>query len=233
MRPIITILCLLMLTSAGVAPAAAASASADVDESLAYEWRLEGFLGAIARLMFPGRGEGLITAKSTTGGLLETELQITSSKSDKGEFWLYGAEVDTETGSTREVWNAYRHGDKDRDKRATVEEEGVIDIASGIYMIRQNPPTAPRPMKIWSDGKIYPVVVVPGEWRERELANGDEVRARVYRVRADKSVSGQGEWKGRLDIWLAPDDRATPVEILVERLSMKVRMRLAETVDGG
>jgi len=228
MRRILTFFLLLAL-----APATISSATTpNVDESLAYEWRLEGFLGTIARLVFPGRGVGKITAKDIGDGLLETELHISSPESAEGEFWLYGAEVDPDRGSTREVWSAYKHKDKEKQKRALVDEDGVIDIASGIYLIRRDPPTEPRPMKIWSDGKVYPVRVEPGEWRHRKLADGEKVRARVYKIRADDSVKSDGQWKGRLDIWLADDEVSTPVEILVERLSVRVRMSLAASSEG-
>jgi len=233
MRRISFILSVFLLVSlfGGVPRGAAATSGSDallVDESLHYEWKLEGFLGTIARLLFPGHGEGLIRAEGRSDGLIDTELHITSSSSDNGEFWLYGARVNPETGSTQEVWNSYRYRDKDKQKRAPVEESGVIDIASGIYLLRQNPPTASRPMKIWSDGKIYPVRVEPGEWRDRKLANGERVRARVYRIRGDKG-GGDGVWKGRLDLWLAADELSTPVEVLVERASVRVRLRLLES----
>ena len=220
LRKILATACLLSL----VAGAASAS-EPQGDEILRYSWRLEGFLGTIARLVFPGSGDGRLSTETNAEGRLETELLISSPKSERGEFWLYGAEVDPEARRTLEVWNAYKYREKDKEKRAEVEGEGVIDFASGILLLRQDPPTSPRPMKIWSDGKIYPVTVVPGEFRDRTLGDGSSVRARVYRIRGEE-VPGQGHWKGKLDLWFAQDDAATPVEILVERTATRVRLRL-------
>ena len=101
----------------------------------------------------------------------------------------------------------------------------VIDVASGILTLRHDPPTLPRRLEIWSDGRLYPVVVMPLE-RERRRLQGREVVARRYSIQG-VVVPGQRRWKGRLDLWLADDGIATPVEIVVDRGFASVQLLLA------
>jgi hypothetical protein len=100
----------------------------------------------------------------------------------------------------------------------------VLDVASGIFAIRSNPPDKTRRMEIWSDGRIYPVVVIPLGIETRQLPKR-QVRARHYSIRGI-SVPGRNRWKGKLDLWLTTDAAATPVEILISRNLADVRLQL-------
>jgi hypothetical protein len=79
-------------------------------------------------------------------------------------------------------------------------------------------------MEIWSDGKTYPVVVLP---------LGDEMRRIAGRSIATRRLSVRGVeqpdrrfFKGKLDLWLARDERATPVEILIDRRGVGVHLEI-------
>ena len=115
-----------------------------------------------------------------------------------------------------------------KSKSDAIEEKGVMDIASGIYAIRRDPPVKPRRMTIWSDGRIYPVLVIPLETRPRKGLDGKTTEVRHYSIRGIE-VPDQRRWKGKLDLWLAKDDAVTPVEILVSRNLADVRMELKES----
>jgi hypothetical protein len=99
-------------------------------------------------------------------------------------------------------------------------------MASGILLLRRDPPSAPRNMRIWNDGKIYPVVILPRGTVKRSVG-GRKVRVRHFAIRA-RRVPNQRLWKGRMDIFLADDEAATPVEISVERRMARVRLTLVE-----
>lgn len=107
-----------------------------------------------------------------------------------------------------------------------------MDVVSGIYSIRRDPPTRQRPMEIWSDGRIYPVVVVPLGAERRTLAGGKSVATRHFSIRADNSRGGsrgdreRKKWKGKIDLWLTPDAAAVPVEIHISRNLADVRLQL-------
>jgi hypothetical protein len=103
----------------------------------------------------------------------------------------------------------------------------VLDIASGIYAIRRDPPTKSRRMEIWSDGKTYPVVVIPLGNETRRIGK-EKVATRHYSVRGVETP-GQRKWKGKLDLWLTKDATATPVGILISRNLADVRMDLKST----
>lgn len=197
---------------------------AQAEERLQYRWRLDGFTGVIAGLFFPSRGEGSLTQEALPNGRWRSELLITSPESRAGEFFRYGAELEPVTLSTVRAWSASRWRGESRSKEAEVTEAGVIDIVSGIQLIRRDPPREPRAMEIWSDGRFYPVMVVP-HGRAQRRVEGREVPVRHYVVRGVEQP-GRRLWKGGLELWLAEDAAATPVEILVTRSAARVRLEL-------
>jgi hypothetical protein len=216
-----------LLLVAAVAPALRGQHKG-VDEEFVYRWQLRNFVGAIAGLFLPNQGEGSLVFKSLANGRMMSELTITSNASKAGEYFRYGSEMDVKTLQPVRAWSSYSWRGQTKSKSGVIEEKGVLDIASGIYAIRRDPPLKPRRMTIWSDGKIYPVLVIPLESRPRKSADGKKTtEVRHYSIRGIE-VPDQRKWKGRLDLWLAKDEAATPVEILVSRNLADVRMELKE-----
>ncbi|MCB1037455.1 MAG: DUF3108 domain-containing protein [Acidobacteria bacterium] len=194
------------------------------EEQFHYRWRLTSFLGRIAGLFFPSRGEGVLSYTVNGEGNLVSQLEITSDRSAEGEYWLYGAEIDPERGRTVAAWSSYRYKEKSKSKRSPVDEQGVVDVASGILQIRQAPPEGPQEMRIWSDGKIYPVEVVPMGDEELRLGKR-KLRTRRYVVRG-ADHPGQPAWKGRIELWLQEGEEATPAAILIYRSGIGVLLEL-------
>lgn len=193
------------------------------NEEFRYRWQLSNFMGAVAGLFLPRQGEGSLTFKRTNGHL-KSELTITSPQSKQEGYFRYGSEIDVQTLRPIRAWSAYSWRGESKSKNEQVKEDGVLDVAAGIYAIRSNPPTKPRRMQIWSDGKIYPVVVIPEGIEVRQLPHG-KVSARHYAIRGI-NLKGERRWKGKLDLWLATDEAATPVEIVISRNMADVRMEL-------
>jgi len=200
-------------------------ASRALDEEYHYRWSLGGLLGFFGRLVLPGHGEGVLSYR-LEAGRVQSELLVTSEKSDQGEYWQYGSAIDPRTGNSVEAWSAYRWRGKEKSKRQEVEVDGVKDIVAGILALRRDPPDKPRPMEIWSDGKIYPVVVVPKKRERREIGER-EVMTRRYSIEGLK-IEGRRRWKGSMELWLAEDEAATPVEIRLERSLANLHLRLVE-----
>jgi hypothetical protein len=194
-----------------------------LDEEFRYQWQLRNFLGSIAGLFLPNQGEGSLTFKKANGHL-KSELTITSHQSREGEFFKYGSEVDAQTMQPIRVWSSYQWRGETKSKNEPVGKDGVLDVASGIFAIRNNPPDKTRRMEIWSDGRIYPVVVIPLGVETRKLPRG-QVQARHYSIRGI-DVPGRNRWKGKLDLWLSNDAAATPVEILISRNLADVRLQI-------
>lgn len=218
MRRPTPVLCLILL----LLPVAAGA-----EEKLEYRWDLGGFLGMLARVVLPGQGEGVLTTDGTEDGRVQTELLITSASSDEGEYWHYGAIVDPEAKATDKVWSSYFFRGKRRAKEEEIDDgQTLIDIASGIYVIRRDPPTRPRRMRIWSDGKIYPVMVQPTGTEKAEFG-GEAVTARRYTVRGVDEPGGR-PWKGNMELLLMDDEASTPLEILYDRKWSRVKLRLVE-----
>ena len=191
-----------------------------------YHWELRKLASLLGGILVPGQGTGRLTYEERPNGNLTSELLITSKRSAEGEFWRYGAEIDPRRGRTVRAWSSYFWRGKAKSESAEIDEAGVIDVASGIYQIRRDPPTEPRRMRIWSDGKIYPVEVEPAGEETRKLPGGRKVETRHYVIHG-LDLPGERRWKGELELWLAEDEAATPVEIQYDRSLVGVRLRLA------
>ncbi|MFN7942072.1 MAG: DUF3108 domain-containing protein [Thermoanaerobaculia bacterium] len=203
---------------------AAGSRAVAADEHLAYRWRLQGFVGLLASLFMPTGGEGSLSLVRLPSGNLESELLITSPQSDDGEYFRYGAELDALGDATLRAWSSYRWRGESKSRESKLETGDVMSIASAIYRLRQAPPDKPSPLEIWSDGKTYPVLVVPIGREELKIA-GRKVTARHLAIRGVERP-GRRFWKGSLELWLGEDPAATPVQIQVERSAARVRLEL-------
>ncbi len=192
-------------------------------EEFRYSWQLRNVIGRVAGLFLPNRGEGSLTF-TRTNGHLKSELLITSPQSGEGEYFRYGSEIDSRTLQPIRAWSSYAWRGESKSKNEAIKQDGVFDIAAGIFAIRRDPPTKARRMEIWSDGKIYPVVVTPRGIEKRKVPEG-MVQARHYTIRG-VDIPGRRKWKGKLDLWLATDSAATPVEILISRSLTDVRLQL-------
>ena len=210
----------LVLGLAGARPAAA--------ESLTYQWALKGFLGRLAGLVLPNHGKGELRSHPDDGGRV-TELEITSPESKSGEFFLYGGATGA-NGATTEAWSAYRWNGKESNKRGKVDEPGVVDMASGIHLIRERQPESPLRLRIWSDGKVYAVVVQRAA-SERITVPAGNFATNHYTVRGVE-MAGEHYWRGGLDLWLAQDADATPVKIRVDRGFAHVELQLLPGTGG-
>ena len=206
-----------------VQPAAQVPPPATHDEEFQYRWQLQNLVGNIAGIFLPRQGQGSLTFKSEDNGNLRSELLITSP-GHAGEYWRYGAVIDPRRMQPVRAWSSYLWRGKSKSKSEEISKQGIMDVVSGIYSIRRDPPASPRRMEIWSDGKIYPVVVTPLGTETRKLPHGS-VRARHFTIRGAE-VPGARKWKGKLDLWLTPDEAATPVEILISRNLADVRLQL-------
>lgn len=193
------------------------------NEEFRYRWQLRNVVGTVAGLFLPNQGEGSLTF-TRINGHLKSELLITSPKSKQGEYFRYGSEIDSRTLQPIRAWSSYLWRGEEKSKSEAIRQDGVFDIAAGIFAIRRDPPTKPRRMEIWSEGKIYPVMVSPKGIEKRKVPEG-VVQTRHYTIRG-VDIPGRRKWKGKLDLWLATDEQATPVEILISRSLTDVRLQL-------
>ena len=148
---------------------------------------------------------------------------VTTAVSSKGgEYFLYGSETSADGSGV--AWSAYRWRGEEKRKRDRVRGEDVVDVAAGIRVIRERQPQGSMRMRIWSDGKTYPVLVQRVGEANVSVPAGT-FRADHYRVRGVR-LTGERFWKGGMDLWLAQDEERTPVRIQVERGFANVRLDL-------
>lgn len=214
------------LALAGPASAERTLEAAAGDEVLVYRWKVEGIKGLILRLVAPGKGEGSLTTVLNDRGHLETELHMSAESRRQGDFWRYGSSFDQQRKRSLKAWTAQKIGDKERAREADLEDDDVIDLASGILLVRDDPPNQPRKLRIWSSGKLYPVIIEPRGVGQAEF-RGEQVRVRRYAIRGYR-VPGEREWKGGLELVLADDESATPVELFVLNKGVRARLELDE-----
>jgi hypothetical protein len=210
------------LIFAVVAAARPAAAVPAAEETLRYRWKLDGFVGSLASLFVPSGGEGALSLSRLPNGHLKSELLVTASERAKGDYFRYGSEWQPASGETVRAWSDLVWRGERKSKQAEVDQPGVIDVVSGIQLLRRQPPTAARRMEIWSDGRLYPVLVLP-RGTERRRLEGRDVLARHLTVRGLK-IPGRKVWQGELELWIADDEAATPLEIAVVRKGARVRL---------
>lgn len=244
---VVTVAAVLWL-GAGLAVAAATPAPAPVtsrvpsEEALHYDWHLGGFLGFMAGLFLPNDGEAVMSVAPAAEGeaapvesegqprQLVTELLITSPEAAEGDHWRYGSRIEASNGHALEAWSSYQWKDKAKSDSDVIDEPAVLDVVSAIYAIRRRLPQRTTPLRVWSDGKIYPVEVVPRGFEQRKIG-GQRLTTLHYTVRGDDHAEGR-RWKGKLELWLARDAAATPVQIFIERSLANLRLEMTEPPPG-
>jgi len=199
------------------------------EETLHYRWHLEGFMGAIASIFFPSSGEATLSVRAHDETSLESELYITSPSSESGEFFRYGATWEPSTGRSIRAWSDYKWRGKSKSRESDIDQAGVIDIVSAIQTLRLDPPSTQRRLEIWSDGHLYPVVVLPRGDENRKVA-GTTIATRHYSVLAI-DLPDRRRWSGGLDLWISLAPNATPVEMLVSRSGARLRLELTGLPD--
>lgn len=200
-----------------------AAAETPEREELVYRWKLSGFKGIVARLFVPGTGEGRLTTGANDEGELVSELMISSTSARRGDYWLYGSAIDAENRRTVRAWSSQRFRGKSKERESALDGDDLVDLASSIFFLRRELPSDPVETNIWSNGKIYRVAVKPNGWDAR-LIDGEPVRTRSYTLRG----VGEPLWRGRLDLVLADNAAATPLEIAVARDGMRVHLELVD-----
>lgn len=195
-------------------------------EALDYEWSLGGFLGTLARVVLPGRGEGRLTTHPTEDGGLAIELVVTSRDGEEGDFWRYASVIDPASGRTLRAESSYRYGERNKQRGADLTAAQVIDVASGIHLVRTQRPDRVLDLSIWSDGKVYPVRIEPRGWTSLTLDDGRQ-NAEFFAIRP-RSVRGERPWSGGIDLYLEEGPQARPVAIVVDRRWARLRLELVD-----
>ncbi len=224
---------LIFVLSLCVAGARAEDRGLSFPEQLDYRWSLGGFKGVVARLFVPGRGEGRLTTASARGDgsldFVKTELLILSRDGEGNEFWLYGAEIDATEKRTVRAWSRQRFRGRSREKKREAGDVDALDLASSIFYLRKERPDLPSEELIWSSGRLNPVIIRPGP-RGSALWNGRQVATRSYSIRGLRKP-GRPTWEGKMDLVLIDDEQALPLEIVVIRKGLRVRLELVESVE--
>lgn len=198
-------------------------------EVLVYRWRIEGVQRFLARLfdLVPTKGDGYLTTRVDSEGRLMHEFKATSEQAGASDHWTYQTLVDPEAAKTLRVQETYRYRNKRREKTFELQQRQVIDVLSGLHLLRRSPAEELQRTTIWSGGKVYPVAVMVNRSSMRTVGDR-EVRVRHLMIRGIREP-GQRRWRGQAEVWLTEDRRALPVELLYRQRFGRVRLILAES----
>jgi hypothetical protein len=192
-------------------------------EEFHYQWRLSNLVGVLAGLFFPREGRGDLSYTPQKNGTLRSELLITSPQS-AGEYWRYGADIDAQTLQPLRTWSSYAWRGRLKSRTREIEQKGVLDVVSAIYLIRRDPPHTKQLIDIVTDGDVFPVEIIPRGLEQRKIG-GRTMNAAHFAIRPAE-VPGRLRWKGKVDVWLALDASSTPVEIDISRSLADLRLEL-------
>lgn len=219
-----------MVLAALAGGSAAAATEAPVrsprSEELHYRWRLEGVSGLLSRLfgLLPTTGDALMALRVESDDRLAVAFTATSDKAAEDEYWRYETAVDSGAWHSLSVRETLHYGKKDKSKSFELEEYGVLDVLSGLQLMRYSPPAETERRMIWSGGKVYPVTIAMAGFERREL-EGRDVTVRHLSIRGVREP-GQRYWKSRAEIWITDDNRALPVELLYHQALGRLRLTL-------
>lgn len=212
----------IVLLTAPVAGAVTPPAgAAEVNEqTLHYEWTLTGVLGLLARAFLPGHGEGVLNNRLDDQGRLTTELVVTS-RGAENDYWRYGSESDTKNDRLLRAWTSYSFRGRQKSKEKKPEERGVVEASSLIYHLSADPPNAEVVLRVWWDGDILPVRVVPLGVNVLSTRDGP-VNARLFEIRGEPNAGKT--LHGRMSLWLSLADNE-PLDFTVSKSLARVHFR--------
>lgn len=203
-----------------------AEALADA-EVLRFGWGLGGFKGTLARLVIPGRGDAVMRTGRNADGHLVSELNISSPRSRHGDFQRYGAEMtDRSPARTRRAWTTQMFRGRVREREADLAGEEAVDIASSIWRLRHDPSFGVGRARLWSSGNYYPIEITDAG-RGWGMLGERRVGTRTFLIEGLR-LPDERFWKGRVELVLADDENATPLEIVLRQEGVKVRLVLLQ-----
>lgn len=207
-------------------PRLAARRAADAGGQATHmRWKLTGVLGWIAGLFVPNHGDALLTAEPVPGDRTRIQLLITAPRRD-GEYFLYGADVDSDSGAVAAAWSAHAFR-KDREARAQqIEEPNVVDMASAVYLLARDPPKKKSVWSIWNRGELFAAEIEPLPPETRRVGDA-RVAVRGYAVRG-ASVPGLRSFEEKLLFYFTAGTAPQPVEIVGTRGPLRLRLRVVE-----
>ena len=198
-------------------------------ETLRYRWRLRGVGGIIATLVptYPSAGYGVLQSTAGGTGRLVSEFRATPEKASTGQHWVFRSELDLASSRTLRVEERWAFRGKSRETRHELASQPGIDMLSELQLLRISPPQAPCHHSIWSDGKLYRVLVTPDRQPVARWIADRRIALRRVSVRGVRAP-GEPFWKGVGEIWFTEDGRALPVEIRLRRKFGQLRLVLLE-----
>ncbi len=228
MRSVLPVASLVLLALAGSAAATAAEPAARTPRSqdLHYRWRLEGVSGVLSRLLglLPTTGDAVMALRVVPDDRLEVAFTASSEKADAGDYWKYETVVDLGAWQSLSVRETLHYRKKNKSESFELAEFGVLDVLSGLQLMRFAPPAESERRTIWSGGKLYPVAITMVGFERLEY-DGRAVTVRHLKIHGLKEPQ-QRYWKSRAELWLTDDEAALPVELLFHQALGRLRLSL-------
>jgi hypothetical protein len=221
-------------------------------EVVTYDWELNGFLSFFAGFRFPTEGSGTLATVVRSNATVATELRIASDEGER-DLYQYQSEIDPVTLGTLVSLDGYKFEGRHRATTTTfdyaaktmrrekvdtkkggpptvrfdpIPQGEIRDVLSVIYFLRKRATKLQEPMetKVYSNGKLYSVLLTPGGVSTVALG-GTKVSAKQYTISATDAETKK--WPGDVSFWLTHDEQAIPARILIRQkgasLDLKAR----------
>lgn len=219
-------------------------------EVVTYDWELNGLLSWFAGLRFPTHGTGTLATVVRANSSVATELRIISHKGER-DLYQYQSEIEPASLVTLVSLDGYKFEGRHRamtttfdyaartmrrdkvdskkspattTKTSAIPPGEIRDVLSVIYYLRKSATKLQKPAetKVYSAGKLYSVLLTPGNVSTVELG-GTKVSARQYTISA--TGAEKQKWPGDVSFWLTRDEQAVPARILIRQRGASLDLR--------
>ena len=193
-------------------------------EEIRCDWRLQGLQGTIARILpfVPASGEAVLTVTPHDDGV-RLRFRATSAAASAEEHWTYEAELDPAARRTLRVVESSRFRGRDRSREYDLRRSSVVDLLSGLHLIRLDLPKREQEGILWSNRRLYPVAVEPAGRESREIA-GRRFELLRFVVRGRRQERHR-YWNQSAEVWLAAEAPNQLVEMVFKQRFGHVRLR--------
>lgn len=212
------------LRSLALALCLALPASELAAEEIPCDWRLEGLQGLLARVLpfVPASGEALLSVVPAAETHVDLQFRATSASAPDGEHWTYGARFDPRERRTLRVVESSRFRGRDKRREHDLRDQRVVDLLSGLHLIRLDLPERREDGMLWANRRFYPVSLEPSGIESRKIQG---VRRNLLRfVVSGRRLAEHRFWEESAEVWLTEEAPNLPVEMLFRQRFGRVRL---------
>ena len=192
---------------------------------------MEGLQGVVARVLpfIPASGEAILSVIPQDGSTVDLSFRATSRDTSDGEYWSYTARFDPDARCTLQVVESSRFRGRSKRREHDLRGKEVIDLLSGLHLIRLDLPRSRQDGMLWANRRLYPVSLQPSGPETREIGG---VRRDLLRfVVCGRRQAEHRYWKESAEVWVTAEAPNLPIQMLFKQRFGRVRLTCQEPAD--